>query len=211
MAQEEEVLGKAYDSRLMRRLLTYLRPYRKQVAVALVSIVFKAFCDVLGPYLVKVAIDRYLTAAKGTTSGLWSWLSPRPLTGVAQISTIYLCLLVLTFVFEFLQTYFMGVAAITGLQGDSWNINRHHVSATAKHFAVHGQPEGGTNTAPANYSERIIRENFLVPFQAAIQEAHAASVMASYNEIDGVPSHINPCSSKGICRVRSLNSTRRLI
>ena len=58
MAQEEEVLGKAYDSRLMRRLLTYLRPYRKQVAVALISIVIKAFCDVLGPYLVKVAIDR---------------------------------------------------------------------------------------------------------------------------------------------------------
>jgi beta-glucosidase len=85
----------------------------------------------------------------------------------------------------------MGVAAITGLQGDSWLINRHHVVATAKHFAVHGQPEGGTNTAPGNYSERIIRENFLVPFQAAIEEAHAGSVMASYNEIDGVPSHIN--------------------
>lgn len=86
----------------------------------------------------------------------------------------------------------MGVAAIIGLQGDSWAINRHHVVATAKHFAVHGQPEGGTNTAPGNYSERIIRENFLVPFQAAIEEAHAGSVMASYNEIDGVPSHINP-------------------
>jgi beta-glucosidase len=85
----------------------------------------------------------------------------------------------------------LGVAAITGLQGDSWAINRHHVMATAKHFAAHGQPEGGTNTAPANYSERIIRENFLVPFQAAIEEAHAGSVMASYNEIDGVPSHIN--------------------
>ena len=85
----------------------------------------------------------------------------------------------------------MGVAAITGLQGDSFAIDRHHVVATAKHFAVHGQPEGGTNTAPANYSERIIRENFLVPFQAAIEEAHAGSVMASYNEIDGVPSHIN--------------------
>jgi len=107
MAQEEEVLGKAYDSRLMRRLLTYLRPYRKQVAVALVSIVFKAFCDVLGPYLVKVAIDRYFTPAKGTTSGLWNWLSPRPFTGIAQISSIYLGLLILTFVFEFLQTYFM--------------------------------------------------------------------------------------------------------
>ncbi len=60
-----------------------------------------------------------------------------------------------------------------------------------KHFAVHGQPEGGTNTAPGNYSERIIRENFLVPFQAAVQEGHVGSVMASYNEIDGIPSHVN--------------------
>jgi beta-glucosidase len=51
----------------------------------------------------------------------------------------------------------MGVAAITGLQGDSFAIDRHHVVATAKHFAVHGQPEGGTNTAPGNYSEHIIR------------------------------------------------------
>ncbi|MGO4881741.1 MAG: CIA30 family protein [Bryobacteraceae bacterium] len=85
----------------------------------------------------------------------------------------------------------MGVAAITGLQGDEFHIDNHHVMATAKHFAVHGQPEGGTNTAPGNYSERIIRENFLVPFQAAVQEAHVGSVMASYNEIDGIPSHIN--------------------
>ena len=85
----------------------------------------------------------------------------------------------------------MGVAAITGLQGESWLIDRHHVMATAKHFAVHGQPEGGTNTAPGNYSERVIRENFLVPFQAAVQEARVGSVMASYNEIDGVPSHVN--------------------
>jgi beta-glucosidase len=85
----------------------------------------------------------------------------------------------------------MGVAAITGLQGEFFNIDRHHVMATAKHFAVHGQPEGGTNSAPANYSERIIRENFLVPFKAAVQEANVGSVMASYNEIDGIPSHIN--------------------
>jgi beta-glucosidase len=85
----------------------------------------------------------------------------------------------------------MGVAAITGLQGDSYMIGRNHVLATAKHFAVHGQPEGGTNTAPGNYSERIIRENFLVPFEAAIKEAHAGSVMASYNEIDGIPAHVN--------------------
>jgi beta-glucosidase len=85
----------------------------------------------------------------------------------------------------------MGVAAIEGLQGDDFLIGRHHVMATAKHFAVHGQPEGGTNTAPGNYSERIIRENFFVPFKAAVEEARVGSVMASYNEIDGVPSHIN--------------------
>ena len=70
-------------------------------------------------------------------------------------------------------------------------IDRHHVMATAKHFAVHAQPEGGTNTAPGNYSERVIRENFFIPFQAAVEEAHVGSIMASYNEIDGVPSHIN--------------------
>ena len=85
----------------------------------------------------------------------------------------------------------IGVAAIEGLQGDSFLIGRHHVMATAKHFAVHGQPEGGTNTAPGNYSERVIRENFLAPFEAAVKEAHVGSVMASYNEIDGVPSHAN--------------------
>jgi beta-glucosidase len=85
----------------------------------------------------------------------------------------------------------MAVAAVTGLQGGEFHIDTHHVLATAKHFAVHGQPEGGTNAAPGNYSERIIRENFLIPFQAAVQEGHVGSVMASYNEIDGIPSHIN--------------------
>jgi len=85
----------------------------------------------------------------------------------------------------------MGVAAIEGLQGYSFYIGRDHVLATVKHFAVHGQPEGGTNTAPGNYSERTIRENFLVPFRAGVREAHVGSVMASYNEIDGIPSHIN--------------------
>ncbi|MGA2183805.1 MAG: glycoside hydrolase family 3 N-terminal domain-containing protein [Bryobacteraceae bacterium] len=85
----------------------------------------------------------------------------------------------------------IGVAAIEGMQGPNYLIDRHHVIATAKHFAAHGQPEGGTNTAPANYSERVLRESFLVAFRAAIEEAHAGSVMASYNEIDGIPAHVN--------------------
>ncbi len=107
MSQEEEVLGKAYDSRLMARLLKYLRPYRWQVAIALVSIFLKSFADVLGPYLTKVAIDRYLSPAKGLSSGFWSWLSPRAITGIAQIASIYVGLLVFSFLLEFLQTYFM--------------------------------------------------------------------------------------------------------
>src|SRR5579864_4496313 len=107
MAQEEEVLGKAYDSRLMGRLLTYLRPYRWQVTVAIIAIVLKSGADVLGPYLVKVAVDRYLAPTQNAAAGLWSWLSPKPLTGIVQISTIYFGLLVFTFVLEFLQTYFM--------------------------------------------------------------------------------------------------------
>src|SRR5271169_5250699 len=110
MAQEEEVLGKAYDSRLMARLLKYLRPYRWQVAIALASILLKSFADVLGPYLTKVAIDRYL-APKGTptatSSGIWSWLSQNAVTGIAQIASIYVGLLVFSFLLEFLQTYFM--------------------------------------------------------------------------------------------------------
>ena len=85
----------------------------------------------------------------------------------------------------------IGVAAIEGLQGDSYFIDRHHVLATAKHFTAHGQPESGTNTAPANFSERELREFYLFAFEAAIREARAGSVMASYNEIDGVPSHVN--------------------
>jgi ATP-binding cassette subfamily B protein len=107
MSQEEEVLGKAYDSRLMARLLKYLRPYKLQVAIALVSILLKSFADVLGPYLTKVAIDRYLAPVKDLSSGLWSWLSPHAITGIAQISAIYVGLLLMTFLLEFLQTYFM--------------------------------------------------------------------------------------------------------
>ena len=107
MAQEEEVLGKAYDSRLMRRLLTYLRPYRVAVTIAITAIILKSFADVLGPYLIKVAVDRYLAPVPGSRAGMWSWLSPRPITGIAQISSIYFGLLLFTFLLEFLQTYFM--------------------------------------------------------------------------------------------------------
>ena len=105
--QEEEVLGKAYDARLMKRLLTYLHSYRWQVAVALVAIVLKAGADVLGPYLTKVAIDKYLASHTEAHSLLDRWLSPRPLTGIAQIAAMYIGLLLFSFLLEFTQTYIM--------------------------------------------------------------------------------------------------------
>ncbi len=85
----------------------------------------------------------------------------------------------------------MGVAAVTGLQGTASALDDRHVFATVKHFAVHGQPEAGINIGPANYSERVIRDNWLVPFEAAVKEGRPASLMPSYNEVDGVPSHAN--------------------
>ena len=104
---EEEVLGKAYDSRLMKRLLTYLRPYRVQVGIALIAIVLKAGADVLGPYLTKVAIDKYLASHREAHSLLDRFLSPRPLTGIAQIAGMYVGLLLFSFLLEFTQTYVM--------------------------------------------------------------------------------------------------------
>ena len=65
------------------------------------------------------------------------------------------------------------------------------VFATLKHMTGHGQPESGTNIGPANISERMLREVFFPPFQAAIERGNAQAVMPSYNEIDGVPSHAN--------------------
>ncbi len=83
----------------------------------------------------------------------------------------------------------MGVSAIQGFQGGGETLAKDKVYTTLKHMTGHGQPESGINIAPANISERILREVFFPPFEAAVREANAASVMASYNEIDGVPSH----------------------
>ncbi len=65
------------------------------------------------------------------------------------------------------------------------------VVATLKHLTGHGQPAAGVNIAPAFIGERELHEVFLPPFEAAVKLAHAGSIMASYNEIDGIPSHVN--------------------
>jgi beta-glucosidase len=85
----------------------------------------------------------------------------------------------------------LGMAAVFGFQGRGKTMDKEHVVVTLKHFAGHGQSEGGRNIAPLNHSERYFRETHLYPFEMAINRANAWSVMASYNEWDGVPNHVN--------------------
>lgn len=94
----------------------------------------------------------------------------------------------------------MGVAAVQGLQGAGATIDPLHVIATAKHF-VHGQPEGGTNTAPNDVSERTMREIYFRPFEKAVKVANIGAIMPSYNENSGgVPSHVNRWLLKDVLR-----------
>ncbi|MGC1782032.1 MAG: ABC transporter ATP-binding protein [Acidobacteriaceae bacterium] len=107
---EDDVIGKAYDGRLMRRLLTYLRPYRLQVGISFVAIALKAIADILGPFLTMVAVDLYMyPTPKSNAHGTWlaPHLSRNPLTGITQIASIYLGLLVFSYLLEFVQTYLM--------------------------------------------------------------------------------------------------------
>jgi ATP-binding cassette subfamily B protein len=90
---DDDVVGKAYDGRLMKRLVRYLAPYKLQVAVSAVAIVLKAGSTVLGPYFVKVAVDNYFAP----THGKHSWL----------FAALYLASLGLIFGLEFVQTYMM--------------------------------------------------------------------------------------------------------
>jgi ATP-binding cassette subfamily B multidrug efflux pump len=105
--QEDEVLGKAYDGRLMRRLLGYLRPYKWHVVVALAAIILKSGLDVLGPFLTKIAIDKYLAKSPDSHSWIGDRLSDAPLVGIAQIGGLYVGILIFTFMLEFVQTYLM--------------------------------------------------------------------------------------------------------
>jgi ATP-binding cassette subfamily B multidrug efflux pump len=91
VVSDDEVLGKAYDARLMRRLLQYLRPYWRQVALAFVTLIVSAVASLIQPYLIKVAIDRYITQ--------------RQLAGLDGLAALYLTVLVASFGAEYFQTW----------------------------------------------------------------------------------------------------------
>ncbi len=94
----------------------------------------------------------------------------------------------------------MGLAAVRGYQGRDSTVPAPHVIATLKHMTGHGQPEAGMNIGPASLGERAVRGRFLPPFERAVREAGARSVMPSYNEVDGVPSHANTWLLKDVLR-----------
>ena len=94
----------------------------------------------------------------------------------------------------------MGVAAVRGLQGDGATIDGNHVFATLKHFAVHSQPQAGTNVGPADYGERTVREFFLPPFEVGVHEGNVRAIMPSYNELDGIPNHSNVWLLRNVLR-----------
>ncbi len=107
---EEEILGKAYDGRLMGRLLHYLRPYWFVATAALVAIFFYGILQAAPPYLLKVEVDRYLdpSGRQQIPPFLARFLSNDPLTGVLQIAlAFFLPTVVLTFFLEFAQSFAM--------------------------------------------------------------------------------------------------------
>src|SRR3974390_1967597 len=106
--QDEDPIGKVYDSVLIRRLGRYLKPYWWQAVISSVSVTLKSLSDVAGPYLVKVGIDRYLTGKPGAaTTWLTRRLSADPWQGITQLAELYLIALLSAYLFEFIQTYLM--------------------------------------------------------------------------------------------------------
>jgi beta-glucosidase len=86
----------------------------------------------------------------------------------------------------------LSCAAVKGLQGSkNGRVAKNHVAATLKHLIGHGQSEGGQNQGPANYSMRVLRDYHMPPFKMCIDKVKPVSVMPSYNEVDGIPSHSN--------------------
>lgn len=113
----------------------------------------------------------------------------------------------------------LGVAMVSGLQGDDLTSD-HSAIAEPKHFAGHGAPEGGRNTAPVHIGPREMEELMLPPFEAAVKEAGALGIMCAYHELDGIPCSANRELLTGVLReqwgfegmvLSDLGAIRRLV
>jgi ATP-binding cassette subfamily B multidrug efflux pump len=117
---DEDPVGKVYDSRLVRRLARYVRPYWVQATIASLSVSLKSVCDVTGPIMVMMAIDRYLSPnlkSEDASSALAHWLATNsplarllpadPYRGISILAALYLGALLAAYLFAFVQTYLM--------------------------------------------------------------------------------------------------------
>jgi len=105
---EEEALGKAYDARLMRRLLGYMRPYRALVFFSLLFLLAQSILQVLNPLLTRLAVDKYIRPeARPLTTPIDAWLPADPWAGLTRVALLYLAVLGGAFLTEFAQTLLM--------------------------------------------------------------------------------------------------------
>ncbi len=117
---DEDPVGKVYDSRLTRRLALYVRPYWVQATISSLSVSLKSICDVAGPIMVMMAIDRYLSPSmksQDASSALAHWLATNsplarllpadPYRGISILAALYLATLLAAYMFAFVQTYLM--------------------------------------------------------------------------------------------------------
>ncbi len=183
---DEDPVGKVVDSRLIRRLGHYLRPYWLQATVSTLSVSLKSLSDVAGPFLVMVGIDRYFpgTARGGgllsSRLGINTWIAHNlpadPRQGITRLAGIYFCILLGAYFFEFIQTYMMqwvGQKLIFDLRRD---IFRHMQRMHVGFFDTHAV---GRLVTRITSDVDAINEMFTAGILAIVDDALNLTVMAA--------------------------------
>jgi ATP-binding cassette subfamily B protein len=106
--KDDDSVGKVYDSQLIRRLAAYVKPYWVQAIISAFSVTLKSMSDVAGPFLLMLAIDRYMKPNPAPASNWFTrWLPTDPWQGITRLTELYICVLCLSYFFEFIQVYLM--------------------------------------------------------------------------------------------------------
>jgi ATP-binding cassette subfamily B protein len=186
---DDEVVGKVYDARLMRRLGRFVRPYWAQAAIASLSVSLKSVCDVAGPILVMVAVDRYLApevSDQDPSNAVAHWVAVKsPLAhvlpqgavqGITHLAAIYLGMLVLAYLLQFVQVYLMqwiGQKIMFDLRRD---IFRHMQRMDVGFFDIH--PVGRLVTRLTSDVDAI-NDMFTDGVLAIVNDAFMLTIMAA--------------------------------
>ncbi len=126
---EEEIGGPVYDQRLASRLVRYLRPYWREVFLAISLLAVISLLEVAGPYLTKIAIDRYVKPASGEVP-----LQGDALRGLVLLAGAYVLVLAIAFVLRYVQTYTMSMVGQRAMQDLRLSIFRHLTTLTPSYF-----------------------------------------------------------------------------